>query len=53
MAREHHNPKLNADEVLRNLLRRLKIDYEFFSRIIEFALFGLSGSAFSFTVFFN
>lgn len=41
MAREHHNPKLNAEEVLRNLLRRLKIDYEFSSWKIEISLFSV------------
>jgi len=32
MAREHHTPKLNSVEVMRNLLRRLKMNYEFFTR---------------------
>lgn len=41
MACEHHSPKLNAKEVLRNLLWRLKIDYEFFSWRMEVALLSL------------
>ncbi len=41
IACEHHSPKSNAKESLRNLLWRLKIDYELFSWRMEVALLSL------------